>query len=569
MKIQTHFINLLLPLTLMVVLWPSPQTRTLDIPSLGLVNRAASAFSDDIQKNLRIVSQAAAGCSFKKGSPCADLDVTYIERTPRYYRYAVDYRLRPGDPWRIPRLCEGTENNKRWPDVGETVTYTAHMINKGPALSSPFHFEWLINAEVVAQGTSRPLQAGAEQTFDHSTIFPASPQTIEFRVEPRGATRKEAFISNNRMTIGSHDLTIAIWVEQGLYDVFNRELNLVGTRSFEDWIQAQFAWMNQRFDLSRYPVAPQGILDRVRIDKMVVAPDLDADFSNPPPDCSPFPSDPGGFLIDGGWLFRDGDPTNSFGINGWYELYVNDPNPYVIPPNTPRILGIDTGLIHELAHQLGLIDLNRLNIGPFEVRDRSGQVIPTGKLPFPGGCGVLFPYPGIMFGGDTTPYRDPNYFESHSAGGMNSHYNYRRGYFGDYLFDTPEQTFVDLINENGDPIVDAFVQFYQKDAITEVIDNDPEIEGMSDAQGTMLLPNRVPAVPIVTATGHSLRPNPFGQIFHEGSNGTMFVRAVQDGQELYGWFFLLDLNLAYWQGQKDQAEFTIQLVPPANNICPP
>ena len=569
MKSQTHLMTCLLLLVLVGAQWPSSKAITLSELFAGAVNGATLSFRNDGQKAPDVPAVNAAGCSLKKGARCADLDVTYIERTPRYFRYAMDYRLRPGDPWRIPRLCQGTENNKHWPDQGETVTYTAHMINKGIMVSSPFRFEWRVNGMVVAQGTSHPLHPGTERTFDFSTTFPASPQTIEFRVEPRGSTRKEAFTSNNQLAIGSHDLTISIWVEQGLYDVFNRELNLLGTHSFEDWIQAQFAWMNQRFDLSRYPVAPQGILDRVRIDKMVVAPDLDADFSNPPPDCSPFPADPGGFLIDGGWLFRDGDPTNSFGINGWYELYVNDPNPYVIPPNTPRILGIDTGLIHELAHQLGLIDLYRLNIGPFEVRDLSGQVIPTGKLPFPGGCGVLFPYPGIMFGGDTTPYRDPNYFESHSAGGMNSHYNYRRGYFGDYLFDTPEQTLVNLINQNGDPIVDAFVQFYQKDAITEVFDNDPEIEEFTDAQGGMLLPNRVPIVPVVTATGHTLRPNPFGQIFHEGSNGTMFVRAVQDSQEFYGWFFLLDLNLAYWQGQKDQAEFTLQLVPPANNICPP
>jgi hypothetical protein len=48
----------------------------------------------------------------------------------------------------------------------------------------------------------------------------------------------------------------------------------------------------------------------------------------------------------------------------------------------------------------------------------------------------------------------------------------------------------------------------------------------------------------------------------------MFVRAVQHGQELYGWLSLLDLNLAYWQGQTNQAEFTIQLLPPGSNTCP-
>jgi hypothetical protein len=533
MKMRTHLKAWLLLLIPVVALWPGSQAITLSAPL-----------------------------------PKADLDVSYIERTPRYSRYALDYRLRPGDPWGIPRLCEGTEDAKRWPDQGEAVTYTAHVLYKGVSVSSRFHFEWLVNGKVVAQGDSRPLHPGEERTFAYPSVFPTAPETVAFRVEPRGAVRKERFTSNNQLAIGSHDLTISIWVEQGLYDVFDRELNVVGTRSFEDWIQAHFAWMNQRFDLSRYAVAPQGILDRVRIDKMVVAPELDADFPFPPPVCAAYPADPDGFLIDGGWQFKDNDSSNAFGNNGWYERYVHEPDGYIIPPNTPRVLGIDTGLVHELAHQLGVIDLYRVDFGPFEVRDLAGQVIPREKLPFPGGCGVLFPYPGIMFGGDTTPYRDPNYFESHTAGGMNSHDNYRRGYFGEYLFDTPAQTFVKLIGANGDALADIFVQFYQKHAMTDTFDNEPEIAGLTDAQGRMLLPNRVPAVPVVTATGHTLRPNPFGQIFHEGSNGMMFVRAVQDGQELYGWFSLLDLNLAYWQGQTEQAEFSIQLVPPADNICP-
>ena len=568
MKAQTYLINFLVLISI-VSPWPSSRTTTLTAPFVERVNGVVSVSPND-QKALDVPQQVTA--AVKKGARQADLDVTYIERTPRYSRYALDYRLRPGDPWGIPRLCEGTEDAKRWPDEGETVTYTAHIINKGTARSSRFHFKWLIDGTVVAQGTARALRPGAEQTFHYSTAFPASPQTIEFRVEPRGAVRKEAFTINNRLTIGSHDLTISMWIEQGLYDVFNRELNVVGTRSFEDWLQAQVAWMNQRFDLSRYSVAPQGILDRVRIDKIVVAPELDADFPFPEPVCATYPADPDGFLIDGAWRFKDGDPTNAFGNSEWYERYVHeaDGNVIPIPLTTPRVLGIDTGLVHELAHQLGVIDLYRADYGLFEVTDLDGQVIPREKLPFPPGvCGTLFPYPGIMFGGDTTPYRDPNYFESHTAGGMNSHYNYRRGYFGDYLFDTPAQTYVNFIDSSGDPLADVFVQFYQKYALTDTIDNEPEVEAFTDAQGRMLLPNRVPDVSVVTATGHTLRPNPFGQIFHEGSNAVMFVRAIQDGQELYGWLSLLDLNLAYWQGQTEQAEFTIQLFPPGTNSCQP
>jgi CARDB len=574
MKIQ-NVRNFLLSLTLILILLPSPQARGPFASSLDAISRGPATFGDTLQEGSSIASKVAGGCP-KKGTLCSDLDITYIERTPRYYRYAVDYTFHPGDPWRIPRLCEGTENNKRWPDVGETVTYTAHILNKGTAASSQFRFVWLVNGAAVAQGTSRRLQPGAEQTFDYVSAFPASPEKIEFRVEPRGNPRKEASTNNNHLIIGSHDLTLSIWVEQGLYDVFNRELNLVGTRSFEDWIQAQFAWMNERFELSRYPVAPQGILDRVRIDKLVVAPDLDADFPLfvPAPVCTTYPADPDGFLIDGAWQFKDGDPTNAFGINGWYESYVNEPNGYVIPANAPRVLGIDTGLIHELAHQLGVIDLYRMNLDNrpelnyrFEVKDLNGQVIPASNLPTIAFCQLLFPYPGIMSGGDTSPYKDPNYFESHTAGGLNSNFHKRRGYFGEYLFDTPDTTILRLFDSAGNPLANADVRLYQKDAITEVFDDMPEIRGTTDVDGRIQLTNREVIVPITTATGHTLRANPFGQIFHEGSNGTMFVKVTQNNQEFYGWLLILDLNLAYWSGHRDTAEITIVVVPPSPHQC--
>ena len=558
MKIQ-NVRNFLLSLTLMLILLPSPQARL------------ETMIWDGIQKSSPMTSQVARGCSSKKGSSCADLDVIYIERTPRYYRYAVEYTFHSGDPWGIPRLCEGTENNKRWPDVGETVTYTAHVLNKGGAASTKFRFEWLVNGTVVAQGTSRRLQPGSEQTFDYVSVFPASPEKLEFRVEPRGNQRKEASTNNNYLIIGSHDLTLSIWVEQGLYDVFNRELNLVGTHSFEDWIQAQIAQMNERFEQAKYAVSPDGILDRVRIDKIVIDPELDADFPFPGPVCATYPADPDGFLIDGGWLFKDGDVTNTFGVNQWYESYVTE---QLFPGGPRRVMTVDFGLIHELTHQLGIIDLYRMNLinepesnYRFQVTDVNGQVIPASNLPTFGFCQLLFLHPGIMAGGDTSPYDDPTYYESHTAGGLNSNFRMRRGYFGEYLFDTPQTTFIRVVDSNGTPLANVDVRLYQKDALTEVFDDTPEITGATDAEGRMQLLNREVVVPITTATGHVLQPNPFGQIFHEGENGTMFVKVIQNNQEFYGWLFILDLNLAYWSGNLDTAEITIVVVPPSPHQC--
>ena len=486
-----------------------------------------------------------------------DLDVTYIGRTPRYPRYALDYTLAPGDPWRIPRLCAGTENDKRWPAPGERVTYTAHVRNKGTFASPAYSFEWRSSGNRVGEGSATPLAPGAEATFDYVALWPASPEIIEFRVDP-GDTIVETAEGNNALAIGSHDLSLSIWVEEGLYDIFNRTENLSGSRSFEDWIQAQFAKMNERFGQARYPVAPDGIRDRVRIDKMVVLAQGDGVFSGAITACSPDDIDPDKLLIDGRWIFTDGDPTDARGAGGEWQAYVDG---FV---NT-----IDFGLIHELAHQLGVIDLYRMNLANepstnnrFQVLDLAGQVIPASRLPTFGFDQLLFQFPGIMVGGDTSPYRDGTYFESHTAGGLNSHYNRRRGYFGEYLFDTPAATHLKVLDGGGLPLAGVEVQLYQKGALDEVFDDTPEIVGATGPDGRMPLPNRPVAVPITTATGHTLRANPFGQIFHEGTNGTMLVRAVDRGQELYGWLFIIDLNLAYWEGRTDEAEIPVVVVPP-------
>src|SRR3989344_6731937 len=110
-----------------------------------------------------------------------DLDVTYISRSPRYNRYCVVYS---GD---LPKLCGGTENQKRWPDVGETVVYKAHVMNKGGVAvpETGFLYKWLANGEIVSQGAfSQSLTTGSEATFDLARAWPQNNEIIAFSVEP-------------------------------------------------------------------------------------------------------------------------------------------------------------------------------------------------------------------------------------------------------------------------------------------------------------------------------------------------------------------------------------------------
>ena len=91
-----------------------------------------------------------------------DLDVTFINRAPLYRAYCVQYRYdAPETPGR-PYLCPGSENDRRWPEPGELVTFTAHIVNKGTAASPAFGYAWRIDGAEVARGMLPALAPAAE-----------------------------------------------------------------------------------------------------------------------------------------------------------------------------------------------------------------------------------------------------------------------------------------------------------------------------------------------------------------------------------------------------------------------
>lgn len=74
--------------------------------------------------------------------PGIDLDVTYISREPRY-------------EWDSP---------KNWPDQGESVTFEAHIINKGTIDSGSYSFEWRIDNQIVATSSASSIPPQGENT---------------------------------------------------------------------------------------------------------------------------------------------------------------------------------------------------------------------------------------------------------------------------------------------------------------------------------------------------------------------------------------------------------------------
>lgn len=199
-----------------------------------------------------------------------------------HYRYEVWYTA-DGRPYLRP----GTENNQRWPAPGETVTFTAQIMNKGTVASGDFSFKWFIDGIEVGSGTHPSLAQGQEGTetyqwaWDHMIDGERllGSHTIGFSVDPEQAI-PETYESNNNLADRTDALSLVLGLTPELYAALETPVDPKWPHSAEDWLQKQIAAMNAAFSRSVYPSAPTGVVERVRLDKIVVSP------SSPPTDWS-------------------------------------------------------------------------------------------------------------------------------------------------------------------------------------------------------------------------------------------------------------------------------------------
>ncbi len=440
-----------------------------------------------------------------------DLDVGYISRSPRYQRYEVWYT-----PENTPYLRPGSEDNQRWPAPGETVTFTAHFVNKGTVASDPFDFVWRIDGADVLTGIHPGLAPGASDTANLAWEWAHTLEgerllgehTVAFVLDPENHIT-ETYECNNVVEDRTDALSLVLALTPELYEALETPVRPEWPFSAEAWLQKQFAALNAAFAASIYPSAPEGALERVRLEEIIIA-------SQPPP---------ADFTVDGGfWMGND----DRYG-NAYYH------------PETD----VSGALLHELGHQLGLIDLYNLDVAleiP-QVLDARGNPVQMEYYPR---------FQGLMSNAGIYPIR----FAEHSVLALNSNRGYRRGYYGEYLYDLPLTTTVQLFDNEGQPAPGVTLRFYQKDSGPNVlgsrhgvIDNVPEITVTTGVDGLAVLPNFDVGEPITTNTGHTLRDNPFGLIDVVGRNAEFLVGLTHNDHEEYFWLDLTTFNLAAWRGE--------------------
>lgn len=452
-----------------------------------------------------------------------DLDVTYIERLPRTLSChgQIDF------PNGMPRLLL-PEMPALYPAEGSTVTFVAHVVNKGTRRTEPFHYVWQFDGATIADGSHAALEPGQEAVIELRRPWVNGAHTIELAVLQTG-NAPEVTLRNNNLCDRTDALGLLIHVTCESYADYNAVQNMADSFSFEAWVQTHFEVMNELFAQSIYPSTPDGCQQRVRVDKILLVNEASARAEVSLAQCDGASS---GYHFQGAWQFARWDQY------AW------------------RMSNMDWGFIHEMGHQLGLIDEYHwfMNSERVRVKGDSGQFVNIEH--------------GYSAAKSMMCQHGPYAFSEHAAAALNANLQRPRGFYGDYQYAMPDLTRLRVVGRDGQPVAGAQVSVYPQDAQSLV--SDPPLAALTTAaDGTCTLPNR-PVEACCAPGGVALKPNPFGKINVVGQGGLMLLKVAWQGFCEWHWLELAELNIAAWRGQQQFVrDVKTQLPPLGLGIAPP
>ena len=452
----------------------------------------------------------------------ADLDVLFIERAPVYERYtAPDYDGITGI------MQANNKAKKHVPEKGEIVTFTANIQNKGKAPSAG-NFVWLVDGKEAGSGTIKSLEPRERATFELKWKWDPADHDVTFKLTP---TAEDYCPRNNELTIRTNAIMWKHVIEKGTLAEVEQKTNMIGSYSFEDWLQGQARFTNQLFAESKYDFAPNGIEARVMICKIEYV--EDGEVARRCPD-GPFQIGEQNPQYDGGRGCTMRDTFWNTSVQG--PQFLNFLNFQGRP---------DGAWMHEMSHQNGIIDDYQFITEPGDNKVN--------------GVGLNYEQRGLMGGGNIAPHQNPDMLYSFYAPGDVFAFNFtkgkRRGYFGEYLYCMAKHNSLAITGPDGNAVAGAEIKVYQTyvDDKGRGIKDEPVHQGRTDAQGRFALKNR-PVKGGITETGCELHDNPFGPIHVVGFNGVFLVVVkTPGGSEMYGFCTLQDFNVAFAKGAREQA----------------
>jgi len=442
-----------------------------------------------------------------------DLQVVSIARLPRYPRYLPTYTgynvtepsgFGPYFFTSATGLGGGqTPATQRWPELGDPVTYSATVRNRGTnTWSGALSAVWKVDGTIADQPVQTvTLQPGQTVTFDFVLPWDDDLHEIEFILD-----QPDARAENNTMLIGTKSVPFLTYVDVSYLEQYREDTPLYPEAVTDDFID----WLNRHMVRFNEILAAAGSLKRVHYDKLEV---LDDAAPDPTDDRTAFACFPFRWTL--------GEDNDMRTASGGY--WPGD--------------DIDYCLLHEKAHQLGIIDLYQLNVS-------AGINMATGQ-PFTAPIGLMQGCSPII--------------SEHTALAMNHWLNTAHGYYGQYLYQIPAECRMRFLHD-GQPLVGATVKMYQRIRVSGTGDIIPDVvkaEGVTDEDGEFALPN-VPINPAMVPpayNGDELHDNPFGYVAVVGYNGLLHFEVQHAAGTDYAWLSITDANIAYWKGQTDLALF--------------
>lgn len=476
---------------------------------------------------------ACADCPGSVGSELVttnDLTVQYIQRQP------------------LLNWVENSANPTRegWPAIGQSVTWRGFIKNFSSLARSNVRYEWRWDNTLVKSGTFN-IAANGVATVTYPRNWDFSRHNLRLAIDTTNLV-SENEEQNNSLTVVSNAINVGFWVEQGTYDHFkNHQRDLVGAKStcFENWAQRQITRANALFQAAVTPDTPSGVLDRLRLDKIVIVPNgalpLNGGLATNHPDVNDHTVDlewgfPASIIAD-----RYGDLTT-----------VNDDNPFYNEPS----------LLHELGHARYLLDNYSLNVHENvegTLRDHiphtegGGRVVGTPYLPMINGDVVYYTHQtGLM---DT----DYSRVDTYSAMALNLIAGRRAvqgnsnapGNFAAFRHDLPSENRITLLDDaTGAPLAGAVVRIYRAGST-----NPPELyaKQFSTSVAMTLTAN---------ANGQILvGRNPFtgGPTIELEESQVMLLRVSHQNRVRYTFMESTDFNMEVWRGHSSLGLHTLRV----------
>lgn len=442
-----------------------------------------------------------------------DVTIGWISRAP-----ALDYTWGSANP-----TVDG------WPLAGTTVTWRAH-VRSWAATPTQAAYVWSIDGVEAKRGTTT-LAANGTTILELPWLWTFDRHKISVAID--GGKELEVF---------SDALSVGFWVEQSFYDYFRaHQASLgIGSTGFEDWAQRTIGLWNDMAALAVYPETPQGVLDRFRLEKIVIVPDGALPLSGLPADAS---------LGAGGASHPDQNDRTVDLMWGFTSAVLSYGRGTKLDPLNWFYTGV--GTLHELGHARYLVDVyawDARHEPPYFVIDvtANGARI-TGDAK---GLVHRTPEQGFM-------NKHYTYIDRYSAVAMNfiagrratyGNYNEPRN-FASFLNDFPAQNRLTIRDANGARVANADVYIHQAQATMPTerwygarFDDTPDLTLRTDAMGRVLV-GRSPFAPD-------------GNVVHAPhlNTGVAIVRVVKDGVSMHGFLESRLFNLEYWRGNTQFAD---------------